>query len=43
MLGMFIEANLVNLKMSPQQFAKEMDIDPFSQTPSSRDFARVGN
>ena len=28
MLGMFIEANLVNLKMSPQQFAKELDIEP---------------
>ena len=27
-LGMFIEANLVNLKMSPQQFAKELDIEP---------------
>lgn len=28
MLGMFIEASLVNLKMSPQQFAKELDIEP---------------
>ena len=28
MLGMFIEANLANLKMSPQQFAKELDIEP---------------
>jgi hypothetical protein len=28
MLGMFIEANLVNLKISPQQFAKELDIEP---------------
>lgn len=28
MLGMFIEANLVNLKMSTQQFAKELDIEP---------------
>ena len=28
MLGMFIEANLVNLRMSPQQFAKELDIEP---------------
>jgi hypothetical protein len=27
-LGTFIEANLVNLKMSPQQFAKELDIEP---------------
>ena len=28
MLGMFIEASLVNLKMSPQQFARELDIEP---------------
>jgi hypothetical protein len=28
MLGMFIEASLVNLKISPQQFAKELDIEP---------------
>ncbi|MEO8611662.1 MAG: hypothetical protein ABI690_27430 [Chloroflexota bacterium] len=27
MLGMFIEANLANLKMTPQQFAKELDIE----------------
>jgi hypothetical protein len=27
-LGMFIEASLVSSKMSAQQFAKEMDIEP---------------
>jgi hypothetical protein len=28
MLGTFIETSLVNLKMSPQQFAKDLDIEP---------------
>lgn len=27
-LGIFIEASLVSSKMSPQQFAKELDIEP---------------
>jgi hypothetical protein len=27
-LGMFIEASLVSLKMSPGQFARELDIEP---------------